>query len=553
MGDDPNVIPDELLGQLNEEELAAVIAALSPIQRDALALDVRGRFAREHFSPEGYRDFYWCLWQREVPDHAYEWVEKIFAAYEKGRGTMLKSFRGSSKSTVLNTTFTLFVTGHRPWGSSLVVQANDKAANKSSGLMAILIEASVGWKACFPNVVPDKGRGWGAEGYFVLDNRYGGSGEDRKGTYEDWIGMTTQDHLRDPSFIASGINSSSIVGMHPSNVLMLDDIHDEENTKSEREVEGIKQVLTANILPIMMRPGRHPFIGVCYTPWTKNDAYALLETWDIFDFISTPVYVEDENGVDFRGKKVRFTWDLMGLDKLTKIENLNEKDFSRMFLLDLSAMEGIYLKMEWVHPFPAEKLDKSYPMYLGVDYASTSQAYKIARPRDHFSVAFVRLVPGVGGVLEDGFDDEVSQGEAEQKLKDLAGMFPTLQVIGVEAVGKGEEFFSLMLRTSKLPIRPCTAVSKGKAYRFEKQLAPMFQFSRMYVSQVETPYIRKFKSQWINWDAAKERTLMSDVLDAVYWAAFVAQGNLMPAPPVNELQYQHTARVDPWRAALKGV
>jgi hypothetical protein len=56
-------------------------------------------------------------------------------------------------------------------------------------------------------------------------------------------------------------------------------------------------------------------------------------------------------------------------------------------------------------------------------------------------------------VLVDGFRDRVSQGEAEQKLKALASVYNPV-LVGVENIGKGEEFYGLMLRTSSLPLIP---------------------------------------------------------------------------------------------------
>ena len=46
-----------------------------------------------------------------------------------------------------------------------------------------------------------------------------------------------------------GYKSRAIIGKHPTGVLLIDDIHDENNTRSGRELEMVRQVLAGTILP----------------------------------------------------------------------------------------------------------------------------------------------------------------------------------------------------------------------------------------------------------------------------------------------------------------
>jgi hypothetical protein len=96
-------------------------------------------------------------------------------------------------------------------------------------------------------------------------------------------------------------------------------------------------------------------------------------------------------------------------------------------------------------------------------------------------------------------------------------------VIGVEAVGKGEEFFHLMLRTSRLPLQPVNTGRSSKGERFEKGMAPLFQFRRAWVADVETPFIRAFRDEWVRWPSGDH----DDTLDAVYWMLYVGSPHLI--------------------------
>jgi hypothetical protein len=209
------------------------------------------------------------------------------------------------------------------------------------------------------------------------------------------------------------------------------------------------------------------------------------------------------------------------IEKLRK--TTGEVEFARMFLLDLEAASGVHLRREWLGGYPRDKIDSNWPVVMGVDYASTADKLVGGR-RDYFAVAIGRALPGGAGmVLEDGYRGQVSQGEAEAKLKDLARAYPTTQLIGVEAVGKGEEFFHLMLRTSRLPVRAVRPGRQSKGERFERGMAPLFEFHRAWVAEVDTPFLRAFRQEWVRWPHGDH----DDTLDAVYWMLYVGIPHMM--------------------------
>jgi hypothetical protein len=360
--------------------------------------------------------------------------------------------------------------------------------------------------------MPDKERGWGAQGYWVKDTKYE--------RYADWVQMTISDHLRDPSFVALGVQSGDIVGMHPSNCLILDDIIDEKVAVSAREMENVKNSLRANILPTTSRSDRKPFIGVAFTPWRDDDAYAMLYAGGKMRMVVTPVYVEVEGRREYAWPEA---WNDEIADQWRR--SVGSVEFARMFMCDLRLTRGVNLRLEWLHSFMMEKIDPTWPLYMGADFASTAEKVRNDK-HDYFSVAWGRQLPMSGMVLEDGFREILSTGEAIEKLVALASVRSSLRVIGVEKWGKGEEFFNLLRANTRLPVIPLPVKGtpiRSKGERFEKQLAPLFEYGRFWVADAETPWLRAFRSEWAAWPEGDN----DDTLDSVYWLAVAAQGNLI--------------------------
>ena len=489
-------------------DIDAFIAGKSQEELDELLRFARAELARTLDDAEGFGHFFWCVFGKELPKHARGWVESIYDAKGRGKGKVTEAFRGSAKTTIVTIGFTLFRIGHNPEKANLLVQVGDDIAEINTGQMADIIEHNPGWKVCFPHVVPDKQLGWSSSGYEVMNLKY---------AYPDWRKLNAG--RKDPSLIGLGYRSSALIGKRPDGVLIVDDINDINNTESPKESQATIRVVTSTIFPARTPDTWTIFIG---TPWTNNDVLSYVKATGEFECSKTPILDSEGNSV----WSSRFT--LEAIESQKKLSGSIE--FARMYLLDLTAAAGAHLKAEWLHKYPSEKIHSSWPCYFGVDYASSADKLR-SGDRDYFAVAIGRLLPGGGMVLVDGYRERVSQGEAEQKLKALAEIY-TPVLIGVENVGKGEEFYGLMLRTSNLPLMPCHTGRKSKGERIEKQMAPLFEYSRAWISDAETPFIQAFTREWLLWPNDDH----DDTLDAVYWMCSIAQGNLMPRNDVVDFE-----------------
>ncbi|MCL4258126.1 MAG: hypothetical protein KJZ53_06305 [Anaerolineales bacterium] len=454
-------------------------------------------------SAEGFARFYYMLYQRALPAHAMrDWIRPLYAARAAGKGLVVTAFRGSSKTTTLSIAFTAFRIGQQPHKSHLIIQAGGQTARDTAAQVAELIQHNAGWKAAFRHLEPDRKVSWSAAGYEVKDTT---------SDYAAWRAICAQEKGKDPTLLGLGYKSRAIIGKHPTGLLLIDDIHDESNTRSARELQTVIKILTGTILPTVTP---HTWQLVVGTPWRSNDALATLTATRRFKTASTPIL-----------RRGRSQWaEKFPAGSIRKLRQLTgEAEFARMYLLDLKAAEGMHLRPEWLQPYPHEKIDMDWPVVMGVDYASTADALR-GRSRDYFAVAIGRLKPGGGIVLVDGYRARISQGEAEHQLRALAERYPSTHMIGVEAVGKGEEFYHLLLRTSTLPLMRLHPGGKTKGRRVEAGMAPLFESGRAWVADVETPFLRAFREEWLRWPDGEH----DDTLDAVAWMLHVASSYIPP-------------------------
>ena len=479
------------------------------------------------FSPEGYKAFFELL--HKIPMHSKGelWVDRAFAAHVKGKGFLDKAHRESAKTTIFSKFFLAFFIGHHPEMSSMVVRIIDDKANETTQAVANIIEHNPLWKLVFPDVVPDKAKGWGADGYEVKRNDI---------SYEEWSEIKTE-LLPDPSFVGYGYKSGGIIGSRINGVFIGDDVHDKYNTASSRKLEEVKEWYKETMSPVPMA-GSWKIWN--YTPWLDNDLYAWLEATGNYELFVTPLLVEvdedDPTGeiwphnsrIPISGQHYYRYWpEAWPWERITeKYGDTGQIGFARMYMLDLEALKGINLKAEWLHKYPASDIDNSWPVFMGVDYASTKDKLK-HKDRDYFVLTIARAIPGGGIVIIDGVRKHLSKGEAIQTVLAYMAMYPTLQQIGVETIGSGKEFYNDLLLANDIggrvpPLVPITHGGRSKGDRFENWLAPRCQAARIWFSSVENEFLRSFYDEWLSWPNAQH----DDTIDGVYMCAVSAEGYL---------------------------
>ena len=505
--------------------------------------------ASKEFSPAGYKAFFELL--HKIPMHFMGeiWVDKAFEAHENKKGFLDKAHRESAKTTIFSKFFLAFFIGHHPELSNIVVRIIDDKANKTTLAVANIIEFDPRWKEVFPNVVPDKNKGWGAHGYEVKRDDI---------LYEEWTKIKTA-LLPDPTFVGYGYKSGSIIGSRVNGVFVGDDVHDEFNTISPRKLESVKKWYRETMAPVFME-GCWKIWN--YTPWLDNDLYAWLEATGNYEVFETPLLVQVEEDdpraeqwptnpmIPISGAHYYRYWpEAWNWDRINeKYGDTGAIGFARMYMLDLEATKGIKLKSEWLHKYPSADIDPSWPVFMGIDYASTWDKLK-NRDRDYFALAIARAIPGGGIVIIDGVRKRVSKGEALQITHAYANMYPTYQLIGVEAIGTGKEFYNDLLLSRDiggniLKLFEIKYHAKSKGKRFEDWLAPRCQAARIWFSSVENEFLRAFYDEWLSYDNGQ----FDDTIDAVYMCAKAGEG-YMPSTSVRSRFGKRRKQVNPWISA----
>lgn len=526
----------EKLKTATPEEAQAMRDALPEETRKQLDVLVRGRLVQElPVSFEGVRSYYYCKYGRELPRHTRAWVKETLRAYENESGVLLEGFRGSTKSTSALTVCE-YLLGKFPWKSGLITAATESDANALGKFISDTIDLNAGWKACFPNVVPDKERGWGADGgYFLRDTAV---------EYEEWVQKTMTDHQRDPSLLAISITGA--VGKHPSLFLLCDDIHTGKNSQG-LELKRIKSMFFSDVFPTLNRPKPRPFFVSTFTPWDEEDTNAELKRSNAYKHLLTPILTYHPEGkYEFEGERVNLTWEeAYDLGKVKELCRTNSaSEFARMYLCDLKKAGT---KLYKYYSYPHENINPSWLRAAGVDYASVYMPTKhVIGGRSHFALCIGTKTPLNQIVVVDGIVEQCTQADGESYVLSVQQNSSNFRHTALEAIGKGEEFYNLMRRNPLARVVPRTVKGK-KADRLYKELSPLFENGTLLVSDADTKFLnalRRFLDRAPNLD---EHAMEWDVADSVYHMVSCFPECLsLPPQPNENLVVIRQRKKSPW-------
>lgn len=509
-------------------------------------------------SPLGFAAYFERMSGMRLHVEGARWIVNAYKAHAEGRGLLQECHREAGKTTVISKFFLSFRIGHEPEKTWAVVRINDQKARQTASAIARIIEHDSTWREFFPHVVPDKDRGWGdVNGYYVRDQSM---------TDEEWEEASTSS-VDDPTFIGYGWNSGSVIGSRWTGGAMIDDIIDAKIMRSDADSASVKTFVTST-LSYCLTEGAWEFWN--FTPWTETDIYANRKATGNYAHNKTPALIPAREGQvleidtgeiygvveieaeywppaplnpdfpEYGNISLSGRWYFRYWPEAWPWERFNKSyrdgvaadgsgghiEFARMLLLDLKAIKGLTLRGEDLHYFPADEIDPSWPIFMGIDYASTRDRLK-DRVRDFFALAIMAAIPRGGLVLVDGYRGRIGKGEALKRTVSLYGVYRRTQLIGVESIGKGEEFYNDLVLVDDafgvpLPLFPIPYHQKGKGARFEEWLSPRFQTARIWVSNAKTPFIQEFVNEWLSYPD----TAFDDCLDAVYMCALAGEGHM---------------------------
>jgi hypothetical protein len=481
--------------------------------------------AQKDDSPEAFIAFYMYITRGRMPEHAKMWIRQMYDDKEQDRASLIFAFRGSWKTTTVSQLFTAFRIGKEPWKANLILQNNDPTAQNTTLAISEVIDINPRYRDVFPNVVPNKKKGWGAQGYWIIDTEMDPA---------EWAERTSV--TKDPTLLGLGISSGSVIGKHPTGVLLLDDIHDEKNTVSDLERAMIVKVVTDTVFPMAVRNATkvegeqlETWMLAVGTPWHEQDAYHYMKETGEFGFLYSPLLFPvnegDPGAIYFDHKKLvgwyRIAWEEHIPEKsVISLYNLSgHRGFWRMYLLSLIGASDLGLPFL---SFPQKAIDDLLAEHNliacgGVDYASMIEIRgKVVDPRNRskFALAYGYILPTRVFVVTGGIIGHYTQLRAEGHVEKVQGMFPHYRTTGVEMNGKGEEFFAVLSRKPELDLLPYWTGKKAKDQRLESELGPWLEMGKIMVSDADTPFLNDLRKAL--WEFPHGNL---DILDAVFGIA----------------------------------
>lgn len=553
----------------------------NPALRDKLIeLDDIWR-AGEAVSVDGFRMAYRQFYDGRHLPKVFEGVAEEFTwAYHNRKGVMLDGWRGMGKSTYFGA-WSPYVMGVNPVGSTALVRVNDAKAKEMGKAVSDLIQTNPGWANLFPHVLPDEKAGWSVEnGFNVMDTRITGEpgSQHFEEGYAKWRMMCLANHLSEKSLVCSGIESGIIIGLHPTNGMWFDDLHDELNTRSIAELKKTTDIISANIIPTWFSAGGSPTLGVFCTPWSVNppDAYQLMLATGLFKHIKIPIFTPDPHGEEiplttsagieltseFAGMKVKPAWpEKFGVQKIADIIHAAKTKFGQMYLLDVELSKPQNMRYQ---EFPAKEIkwDK-WPMTLGVDPVGWVKGVSQGEGISHFAGAQLLKTPYNTLVIGDGFVEHIDALEGEKRVADVQRTFRrTYLNASIELNGAGALWIALITRgKSKVRYNGHNVSEIGKGNKKDRQyrfLQPLFASGSLLVSDADTPFLSAVREYCDVFPNMESDSYLLDVGDALCMGA-------LDVPEVWTKIIVHDAEVDkediwtkkarskdPWVALLEG-
>lgn len=566
--------------QNNREDVEKILATNASVRKLFIDLDETFR-AGEGVTVDGFKRAYTAFYNgRPFPYVAEAATEEFTWAYHNRKGVMFEGWRGFGKSTYF-AAWCPYVIGVNPLGSTALARVNDAKGKEMGKTIADLIASNPGWQRIFSHVVPDYKAGWSVEnGFNVMDIRItgvpGSDGFDQR--YALWRMRCFADHLSEKSLLTAGIESGSIIGLHPTNGFWFDDLHDELNTRSQSELKRVTDIVQGNIIPTWFSAGGSPTLGVFCTPWSKNppDAYQVMLATGLFKHVKMPIYVEDPNGEpipatssdghaidpEYAGKKVKLTWkEAFPAQRVADMIKAYGTRFGQMCLCDIDLSKPRNMRYQ---TYPAHEIKwREWPMILGVDPVGWVKGVSSGQGISHFAAAQLLKTPYNTLVIGDGFVEKIDALQGEERVAEIQRTFAkTYKNASIETNGAGAMWIAMITRNKNIKYHGHNVGELGAGNKKQRQysfLQPLFASGAILVSDAETPFLNAVREYMDNFPNFPDDSYLLDVGDALVMGAYDVPEiwtkivvNADQSASRDSIFGKLKPKVDPWAALLDG-
>lgn len=536
--------------------------------------------AGEAVSVDGFAKAYEQFYGRALPYVMFPVAEEFVWAYHNKKGVVFEGWRGLGKSTYFGA-WCPYVMGVNPVGSTSLIRVNDQKAKEMGKAISTLIQTNPGWARLFRNVVPDEKAGWSVEnGFEVMDLRITGdpNASSFAANYAKWRMQCLANHLAEKSLVCAGIESGVIIGLHPTNGMWFDDLHDEQNTRSQAEMKKTVDITEANIIPTWFSAGGSPTLGVFCTPWSKNppDVYQIMLATGLFKHVKMPIFVEDKdsgeaipeqtsNGetvpAEWVGKKVKPTWpEMFGVQRIADMMRAAKTRFGQMYLLDVELSKPKNMRYQ---SFPAKEIKwNEWPMILGIDPVGWVKGVSQGEGVSHFAGVMLLKTPYNTLVVGDGFVEKIDALEGEKRVADVQRTYSrTYLNASIETDGAGAMWIAMITRSSGIKYHGHLVRELGKGSKKDRQyrfLQPLFASGSILVSDGDTEFLNAVRDYLDVFPNFENDSYLLDVGDALcqgaldvpeIWTKVVVNAD---ASEREDIWQKRKVSKDPWVALLEG-
>jgi len=481
------------LSGLDEHTLFEEVLKLTPAERSAAKEMMLAESARGD-DVQAVCDFAELVFGLVPADHHRAWIREIL----DNKRVVVVAPPESAKTTIISIVMMAWWIGKHPETTNLIVSAGEDLAIKIARTVAVTIEKNHKWLLVFPTVRPEPGGMWSRDGYDCYDTELARSGE--------WALRTAS--KKDPTLSSGGVGSSAVNGKRVTGLLLGDDLHDRESKRSDAVCLNTVGFVTDTFIP---RATEDAHICIIQTRWNPKDVVGYLSGKTLFKIFVHPAL--NEKGDSYWADQ----WPLERLAE--RRETVGEVDFQLVYLCDPKAAQGRTLKRDWLHPFPYIYIKGEFERFIGVDFAQRVQELtggKTRLPDEYALAVIVNTNPVL--VVEDGFADRVTMGDAEEVFFQWAAMKNPVRS-AVETNKEGVDYFSNLLKRmntrggQRYVVIP-VPTTRNKATRMN-EMAPYFQFGSMKINSEQNPFVEKFINEWVGFGTPG---IQDNTLDAVYMA-----------------------------------
>jgi phage terminase large subunit-like protein len=304
------------------------------------------------------------------------WLKQFFS--ESNPNQVIVAPRGSGKTVYLSIALLYFMSRY-PWASNVLLSVSTRQARERLQFIREALEYDR-YQRVFPWIKIDPHRPDTQDQFTIYDSRM-----DYKKWRSDIVRMGGD--FKSPTLYVAGAGGRGVVGSRVSNgVLALDDIADEQNSRTSYLRDQLYAWLSSTVLPIRTGPGcRIWSIG---TRWADDDILARQIESGEFEHSEVKAIIRDE------GNKLRSYWPAWWPFKklLTELNIGGRVSFVLSYLNNVTALNGAIFTADMLRKdFPrTEEGDPVFPVFEKI-IVSADAAVKAKEASDESSIGIIGI------------------------------------------------------------------------------------------------------------------------------------------------------------------